>query len=339
MSNPKHDNRGSTMVSCHSLNCTDYSYNCGCSGYARDNYSFIVFTASDPNKLETLNNRKTSRQIFAYKPYNGLLLQSRMYTTNSGGSYGGVNGDTEEGKLYRDLIQREISALENVPNLWITRDYYENEFGADIYRGYGFGGYADWLEYTDCAKISVRKDTIDSFNNFEIGTHGLCIVCADPISSGLYCEYCKDDNREICDHCEEPCDQIFPVRNSRGQTIYVCEDCRTEYYRYCDLCDEYYPTDQVTYTADDYSVCETCLYDHFSCCELCHEYFHDDNVHSVLDYEGYEITVCRYCRDERTHHCPDCDRDFQFESDDETHCHSCRCHHEHEEEDDNNDDA
>ena len=85
-----------------------------------------------------------------------------MYTTNSGGSYGGINGDTEEGKLYRDLIQREISALENVPNLWITRDYYQNEFDATIRRGYGFGGYADWLEYTDCAKISVRKDKLES---------------------------------------------------------------------------------------------------------------------------------------------------------------------------------
>lgn len=339
MSNPKHDNRGSTMVSCHSLNCTDYSYNCGCSGYARDNFSFIVFTASDPNNPETLNNRKTSRQIFAYKPYNGLLLQSRMYTTNSGGSYGGVNGDTEEGKLYRDLIQREISALENVPNLWKTKDYYDNEFGADIYRGYGFGGYADWLEYTDCAKISVRKDKLNSFNNFEIGTHGLCIVCGDPISSGLYCDYCKNNNREICDHCDEECYETFPVRNRRGQIIYVCEDCRSEYYRYCDLCDEYYPADEVTYTADEYSVCETCLYDHFSCCELCHEYFHDDNVHSVLDYEGDEITVCDNCRDNRTHHCHDCDHDFQFESADEIHCHNCRCNHNHDEGDDNNDDV
>ena len=136
------------------LKRSEYSYSCGCGDYARDNYSFIVFTAANTSNPEALNNLKTSRQIFVYKSNNGLLLQSRMYTTNSGGSYGGVNGDTQEGKLYRDLIQREISALENVPNLWITRDYYQNEFDATIRRGYGFGGYADWLEYTDCAKIN-----------------------------------------------------------------------------------------------------------------------------------------------------------------------------------------
>ena len=173
MSNPKHDERGSTMVSCHSLNSTEYSYNCGCSGYARDNFSFIVFTASDPNNLETLNNRKTSRQIFAYKPYNGLLLQSRLYNSN-----GGTYGNQTESKLYRDLIQREISDLENAPNLWITRNYYENEFDATICRGIGFGGYADWLEFTDCAKISVRKHKMDSFQNFNVGTYGLCISCS-----------------------------------------------------------------------------------------------------------------------------------------------------------------
>ena len=46
MSNPKEDDRGETMTSCHSFNYVDYEYNNGCSGYARDNYSFIVFTES-----------------------------------------------------------------------------------------------------------------------------------------------------------------------------------------------------------------------------------------------------------------------------------------------------
>lgn len=113
MSNPKCDNRGSTLTSCHSLNSTQYEYNCGCVGYARDNVTFIVFTVSDPSEPETLNNRKTTRQIFAYKPGNGLLMQSRLYNTS-----GGTSGAQEESKLYRDLVQREISMLENVPNLW-----------------------------------------------------------------------------------------------------------------------------------------------------------------------------------------------------------------------------
>ncbi len=86
----------------------DCDYNCGCTGYARDDVTFIVFTASN---TETLNNRKTSRQLFMYKPQNELLLQSRLYNT-----YSGICGAQAESKLYRDLVQREISALEGVPN-------------------------------------------------------------------------------------------------------------------------------------------------------------------------------------------------------------------------------
>ena len=43
-----------------------------------------TFTVADPADKETLNNRKTTRQVFAYKPGNGLLLQSRMYNTSGG---------------------------------------------------------------------------------------------------------------------------------------------------------------------------------------------------------------------------------------------------------------
>ena len=79
MSNPKNDKRGDTLTSCHSFNSTSYQYNNGCSGYARDPYSIIAFVAADPENPETLNNRKTMRQIFGYKPGNGVLLQSRLY--------------------------------------------------------------------------------------------------------------------------------------------------------------------------------------------------------------------------------------------------------------------
>lgn len=86
MSNPKYDSRGEMLVSCHSLDRTDYEYNVGCAGYARDDVSFIAFTASDPSNPETLNNRKTTRQVFAYQPGNGVLMQSRLYNTSGGTS-------------------------------------------------------------------------------------------------------------------------------------------------------------------------------------------------------------------------------------------------------------
>ena len=135
MSNPKRDTRGSTLTYCHSFNVLDCEYNCGCSGYARDDVTFIVFTASDPNKSETLNNRKTTRQLFMYKPFNGLLLQSRLYNT-----HGGTCGTQAESKLYRDLVQRELSELEGIPNLWKTEKYCGNKHGIHLPFGNGFGG-------------------------------------------------------------------------------------------------------------------------------------------------------------------------------------------------------
>lgn len=56
MSNPKHDRRGDTLTSYHSLNSTEHEYNNGCSGYARDEVTFIAFIAADPSNPETLNN-------------------------------------------------------------------------------------------------------------------------------------------------------------------------------------------------------------------------------------------------------------------------------------------
>ncbi|MBR0288985.1 MAG: hypothetical protein IJQ82_08410 [Selenomonadaceae bacterium] len=42
MSNPKCDERGSTLTSCHSFNSTEYPYNCGCVGYALDNVTITT---------------------------------------------------------------------------------------------------------------------------------------------------------------------------------------------------------------------------------------------------------------------------------------------------------
>ena len=138
MSNPKHDERGDTLTSCHSFNSAEYRYNNGCSGCARDHYTFIVFTVVDPTKSETLNNRKNMRQIFCYKPGNGVLFQSRLYNDADG-----TCREQAESKIYRDLVQREISALKEQPNLWRTFKYYGNT-EINFSSGCGFGGYEDW---------------------------------------------------------------------------------------------------------------------------------------------------------------------------------------------------
>jgi len=190
MSNPKEDERGSCLTSCHSFNSTEYEYNNGCTGYARDSVTMIAFTVSDDSNPETLNNRKTTRQLFMYEPGNGVLLQSRMYNT-SGGTYGAQ----AESKVYRSLIQQQIAFCENAIDYWYTFRYYNNKHNVQLDTGYAFNGYPDWQYNNFNAMVSIRKDHTENFHNFLIGTKGLCIACGYPtgVDDGLFCDECIDN--------------------------------------------------------------------------------------------------------------------------------------------------
>lgn len=302
MSNPKGDHRGTTLTSCHSFNSTEYEYNNGCTGYARDKVSFIAFTVADPADKETLNNRKTTRQVFAYKPGNGLLLQSRMYNTS-----GGVYGASEDSKLYRDLIQREISMLENVPNLWKTYPTV-GEKSFCVERGDGFGGYPDWEYENFDGKVSIRADHEEDFRSLVVGSYGLCVSCGCETSYGVYCEDCKDGRGgNYCECCEEYVDEeLYSVRDSCGNWIEVCENCRDEYYTYCDCCGDYWPNDCVT-EIDDRYYCDSCRAEYCSDCYECDDYHCTDNMTGVVNARGDEVLVCEDCRDRYYEQCHECD--------------------------------
>lgn len=308
MSNPKNDNRGSMLTSCHSFNSNEYSYNCGCSDYARDNVTFIAFTVADPSNLETLNNRKTSRQLFMYQPFYGLLLQSRLYNDN-----GGTCGAQEDSKLYRDLIQREISALEGVPNLWKTFPYVNNKLHCVIPAGTGFGGYTDWTHEDFNAKLSVRCDHEQDFSTFSVGTYGLCIQCCKEISCGLYCDSCNYDLAEICDECEERCTSITGVYNRHGEYVHVCDDCLNEWYRCCDDCDDYHHIDNITFIDDCTAVCPNCLEENYFHCSCCDDYYPNHERYLAVDCDGFEIDICEICKTDHYVKCDDCGRYVHIE--------------------------
>lgn len=302
MSNPVDDRRGTMLTSCHSFNRTDYSYNNGCSGYARDPYTFIVFTAADPYDPETLNNRKTSRQIFSYKPGHGLLLQSRLYDTT-----GGTNGAQALSKEYRDLIQRELSALEDSPNLWRTFRYYgQNDVIFEEHRG--FGGYLDWTYESFDAKVSVRSDCENMHDTWQIGEYGLCIKCGCHTSDGLYCDDCAEE-RPVCEDCgEHLCeDDLHLVYDEYGYNRYVCDECLERNYTYCRECEEYYPNSCMTYVAgiEDY-VCDECLSRYYHRCEECGEYFREGDMYDARDKYGDEVEVCEDCADTFYVNCDNC---------------------------------
>ena len=302
MSNPKHDRRGNMLTSCHSFNSTEYRYNNGCTGYARDDVTMIAFTVDDPSNPELLNNRKTTRQLFMYKVGNGLLLQSRMY--NSGG---GVYGASELTPLYRDLVQREISELEGVPNLWKTYTYCKDRpDGTDIDVHCGFGGYDDWIHEEFDAKLSIRLDHRDDFTVFEVGNYGLCIQCGGEIDEGLYCHDCNENCR--CDSCHEYYDEddMYMVHDRNGNEIMVCEDCRDANYSYCNHCEEYYPDRTMTRIANGDLICRNCYDEYYEQCDDCGEVHHHDYMNWVYDENGCEASVCDDCYHDHYIYCSEC---------------------------------
>lgn len=316
MSNPKCDNRGSMLTSCHSFNTTDYEYNNGCSGYARDEVTMIAFTTSNPNESETLNNRKTSRQLFMYKPNNGLLLQSRMYNTN-----GGTRGVQAESKVYRDLIQREISECEGVPNLWKTFKYRGNEKDICFETGYGFGGYPDWQYSEFSAMVSIRNDHAEDYKTFKIGTYGLCIMCGEEHTYGVYCDECKNSNRGYCEECENDFDndELYQVYSYNGSSIWVCEDCRDEYYTQCDRCGEWHHNESIAHAGNGDDICEDCRDANYTFCEDCEEYYPSEDMVTAINANGYEIPICEQCRMANYEECADCDN--YVHTDNATHVH------------------
>ena len=243
-----------------------------------------------------------------YKSGNGLLLQSRLYNT-----YGGTRGFQADSKIYRDLIQREISELEDVANLWKTYPYVTNKIGCHISCGNGFGGYCDWTYSEFDAKISVRADHVNDFKNFSVGTFGLCVSCGREIFHGLYCEDCKTGDDEICDECHERCNSITGVYNQHGEYIYVCDDCLHELYRLCDDCEEYHHEETMTVIDDCTIVCASCLEDHYFKCESCGDYFHIDQRLTAVDCDGNEISICGICKCEDYQSCDDCGRFVHYD--------------------------
>lgn len=362
MSNPKGDTRGSCLTSCHSFNCTDYSYNNGCTGYACDSVTMIAFTVSNPDDPETLNNRKTTRQLFMYQPGSGVLLQSRMYNT-SGGTYGAV----KESKLYRDLVQRAISDCEDAVNLWDTCKYVDNSKGVFFEAHYDFGGYADWGYGDYEPMLSIRIDhATDHENRYIVGAPGLCISCGDETESGdgLYCEDCKRGDTFVCHCCGEsyPSDEANTVYED-GDSYTVCEDCLETHYSWCEDCERYVHENEInevfddnrcqrwvcdecrennyeecdecgdmfrhTYSAvdahgHDTQVCDRCAEFDYITCEECGELVHRDYACEVHNADGCEITVCEDCRDEQYAECKNCDEWYHKDTLADGLCPECR---------------
>lgn len=257
MSNPKHDDRGVMLTSCHSLDNADYGCSAGCTGYAADDISMIAFTTKgNKSDAESCCTRKTSRQMMFYRPGSGILLQSRLYDTE-----GGTQGRSECGDLYRKMVQDAIAECEGCTNIWRTMPYLHQKDGCNIYfgTGAGFGGYADW-DYSDFAPMLSIVSGAETVANFYVGTSGFCLSCGEREEGefGIYCSHCKYKHK--CFECGDDLDsgRFYIVVDVYGTERLVCRDCRDEHYLRCGECGEWYRKEYMYQTGYDSWECEGC---------------------------------------------------------------------------------
>lgn len=107
-----------------------------------------------------------------------------------------------------------------------------------------------------------------------------------------------EENETCCLHCEEYYheDYIFWIGDEP-----VCDDCRYEYYEYCENCGEYHSNDY-TYWVGDEAYCEYCHSELFINCEGCSESVAKDSVYHFCGDSYY----CSECYSDRVTECESC---------------------------------
>ena len=235
MSNPKNSMAGDMLTSCHSLNNYEYKFANGCSGYAADDVTMIAFTVSDPENENLQYYRKTSRQLFMYKPGSGVLIQSRMYN-----SEGGTKGGNIWSEDYLKAVQSIINVCEGKDRKWETDNYDSKAFGFTLIPSSDFGGYPDWLYRDFCPHISVDKNVLPlegEARDWYCGTAGTCLYCGKEITKKVYCVDCR--NTHYCEHCGSyEFEEVHTVHLSSYTLENVCDRCLHYYFEKCSDCGE-----------------------------------------------------------------------------------------------------
>lgn len=334
-SNPKNDDRGEMLTSCHSLNNMEHEYSNGCAGYAMDGVTMILFRAATPD-ADGRCTRKTMRQFFYYQQGSGVILQSRLYD-----SCGGTRGHQAESDKTLKLVQGIIAGCENIANNWNTYEYshsYDARVRFDARPE--FGGYTDWYYTQFDPRISFHASTNYTYSKvFHVGSAGICFICGGETEPGdsIYCSNCKP--HDYCDSCGNVVhyeDDLTWVHDSNGNPIRVCEICLGDYYRYCYDCEEYHHYDDMYETVDNELICSDCFERNYVRCEECGLAVPTESAVKATN-NGSEVWVCEECADnsyvslwdgelvhykDQYHDCPCCG-ELVAGSDDEELCGDC----------------
>lgn len=312
---------GANWASCHTIDkenlrriLSNHYSGCYCGGtesYMLDDSSVVFyFLPEDFNGNNPELEPKVKRCMF----YLGedKLIQSRVYPDGRDG------GDASVAPDIRAIMQKLVSELFNVPNLWKL----ERGTGVccDVTDSIG-PHYRDYECYEDCNVSFLRR--IDGYINRKVVRIGSAIICPECgeehwSEDNIFCDDCLNGYLECC-QCGD--------RVDRDEAIYIngdayCNDC----VEWCYHCDAPVVCGENGEWLEGYgrSVCNRCIDRRYVWAEGDSEYVYEDDAVLTMegnywheDSEGY--FECHEC--EELH-----DIDEAVEIDGELYCHNCAEH-------------
>ncbi len=286
---------GDNWASCHTIDkenrrrITSHTYSgCYCGGtesYMLDKPSFIVYYLKDDFDGDHPELQAKIKRCMFYLGED-KLIQSRVYPDGRDGGDKSLAGDL------REIVQRVIANLWDVPNYW------KNEKGTsaceEVTTTCG-PNYPDYECYEDCNVSYLKR--IDGYLNKEVVAIGNEIICPEcgqyhSTEDNIFCEECREERR--CRSCGE--------RISRDDAYYLdddwyCSNC----IELCEDCQE--PTPNTTETERGRCVCDACLNNNYTWSNWLNEYIEDDDVVETAegricsDYDAGGYGFCERCNE------------------------------------------
>lgn len=265
-------NTSNSWSSCH--NIEDGCYRAGTLSYMLDPSTMIFYTVENDYGTPLYEEPKVTREVFCYG--SGVLLQSRLYPDHT---------DIATATKYRHLVQSAIAKCCGAPNLWARQTdidaittYVHTYSGAMHYPDYAYSEYLPSISLlksvnTEGAEICVGADApcllcgeaVDESGELQCDDclyRKECTACGHviPESAGYYVNdefYCADCVT-FCDICSNPVVQeLEPVADTSGRTIYVCEECLETNACTCGGCGSTFLL-RALYERDGEMLCEDC---------------------------------------------------------------------------------
>lgn len=310
---------GHDWASCHTIDKnntrhTDNNYHgmyCGgTESYMLDDSSVIFYTLPKDYDGEHPELEDKWKRCMFYLGED-KLIQSRLYPDGRDGGDQSIAGNV------RNIVQRIVAEIFDVPNLWELKR--GTEPCGEVSDSYG-PHYRDYLHYEDC-NVSVMK-RIDGYRNHKkirIGVPRIICPCCgthhrtednifcDTCAKGGYidCEQCgctvaREDAYEIdgdwyCPDCVtycKQCGELILVDGSNwsdSEEGYFCEDCTERYLIYSDYENDWILESNAVETEEGNWYLENS--DGYGYCDECGEYHDNDEL--IYD----EVTGYTYCRD------------------------------------------